>query len=268
MAGDKHKSYLAASRQSLGLASYLTRTQGQSPQPRPQPMAPQSTPSLSETSQPSEGSSSCDQSIPDAATTTSSQSVNNFTTKTNTLTAEIWWSLKTIDSNFSFSSNSDLNFVLNKMFPDEQMISNFKCGETKSMYISIFGLAPYFQRILVQKVKREMYVLLFDESFNSEIKKKQMDFMVRYWDGDTVVTRYFDSKFLGHATADDMLTACHECVQSKIGYQHLLQVSMDGLNVNWSFFKKFNEQMKRDFELKLINIVWYSHCAQWFESWF
>ena len=34
---------------------------------------------------------------------------------------------------------------------------------------------------------------------------KQMDIHVRLWEGDKVVTRYFGSQFLGHATANDMV---------------------------------------------------------------
>ena len=33
---------------------------------------------------------------------------------------------------------------------------------------------------------------------------KQMDFMIRVWQGQEVKTRYLTSEFLGHATADDM----------------------------------------------------------------
>ena len=39
-------------------------------------------------------------------------------------------------------------------------------------------------------------------------QNEQMDFIIRYWDGNTntVAVRYLGSEFLGHATAVDLLT--------------------------------------------------------------
>ena len=48
------------------------------------------------------------------------------------------------------------------------------------------------------------YVVLFDESLNGVAEMKQMDVMVRLWDVDKVTTRYFLSKFVGHAYADKL----------------------------------------------------------------
>ena len=42
--------------------------------------------------------------------------VDTFVSKTETLKAEIWWSLKTINSNSSFSSNEDVSFFLKRCF--------------------------------------------------------------------------------------------------------------------------------------------------------
>ena len=49
------------------------------------------------------------------------------------------------------------------------------------------------------------FVLLFDESLNAELQKKQLDFHLRSWDHDRVVSRYFGSSFMGHASADDLM---------------------------------------------------------------
>lgn len=48
---------------------------------------------------------------------------------------------------------------------------------------------------------QEDYVLLFDESLNKKPQTKQCDFHVRIWDGDKVITRFLDAKFMGHVTA-------------------------------------------------------------------
>lgn len=48
-----------------------------------------------------------------------------------------------------------------------------------------------------EKVKSaDGYVLLFDESLNQELQKKQMDFHVRIWNHNKVETRYMIHNFL------------------------------------------------------------------------
>lgn len=49
------------------------------------------------------------------------------------------------------------------------------------------------------------FVVMFDESLNRSTNNKQMDLHIRYWAGDCVQSRYFGSRFLGHATAQDLL---------------------------------------------------------------
>jgi len=51
------------------------------------------------------------------------------------------------------------------------------------------------------------YTVSFDESLNRGNQKKQMDMIVRFWDLEVnkVADKYFNSKFLGHATAADFL---------------------------------------------------------------
>ncbi len=91
-----------------------------------------------------------------------SASQSTFVSRTETLIAEIWWTLKTVNNNISFSSNEDKSFVL-------------LCGENKNMYIACFGIAPHFKHLLQQKVKNDIaYSLLYDESLNHEVGKKQM----------------------------------------------------------------------------------------------
>ena len=65
-----------------------------------------------------------------------------------------------------------------------------------------------------------------------------MDFSIRYWDMDTqqVCSQYFASKFLGHAKANDLLQ-CFRDVTAKLKPQKILQISMDGPNVNHKFYK-------------------------------
>ena len=49
------------------------------------------------------------------------------------------------------------------------------------------------------------YSISFHECMNRISQNEQMDFIIRYWDGNTnnVAVRYLGSEFLGHATAVD-----------------------------------------------------------------
>ena len=77
-----------------------------------------------------------------------------------------------------------------------------------------------------------MFVISFDEFFNEELEKEQMDFIVRYFKDGEVKSRYPSSGFLGHTTAKDLKRAFEECTE-KLDLKNLIQVSMDGPNINW-----------------------------------
>ena len=139
------------------------------------------------------------------------------------------------------------------MFPDSDIVKKFTCGEKKASYLSCFGIAPHFKSLLKEKVKSSNgYVLLFDESLNHELQKKQMDFHVRIWNHDKVETRYYDSQFLGHASAEDMLEKFHSCKED-LSCRNLIQLSMDGPKVNWKFYEMVEQELKRDYSCTLLN---------------
>ena len=56
-----------------------------------------------------------------------------------------------------------------------------------------------------------------------------MNIHVPFWEGQKVVTRYFGSQFLVHATANDMVQHFEESlVNSGLRICNLTQISMDG----------------------------------------
>lgn len=68
------------------------------------------------------------------------------------------------------------------MFPDSQIAQNMSCGRTKCTYLATFGIGPYLSTLLIDCVKKQpFFVILFDESFNTDLQKQQMDILVRYW---------------------------------------------------------------------------------------
>ena len=75
------------------------------------------------------------------------------------------------------------------------------------------------------------FVISFDESFNEVLEKEQTDFIVRYFKDGEVKCKYLSSGFLGHTTAKDLKRAFEECTE-KLELENLIQVSMDGPNIN------------------------------------
>jgi hypothetical protein len=134
-------------------------------------------------------------------------------------------------------------------------VKKFTCGKDKSAYICRFGIAPYFTELLHQEISRcEEFVLLFDESMNSSTHNKQLDIHIRFWHANHVVkTRYFTSEFMGHATAEQLLSTFMECV-GKLNLSKLVQLSMDGPNVNQKLFDMIQTDLKTNISLTLLDI--------------
>ena len=128
------------------------------------------------------------------------------------------------------------------MFPDSSIAQGMSCGPTKLSYLITFGIAPYFKQLLVEDLKKApCFVVLFDESLNTELHQEQMDFTVRYFKNDQVMTRYFSLALQGHTTAEDLKLKFEEATQN-LDTKRMVQVSMDGPNVNWKMLSKITEE--------------------------
>ena len=96
------------------------------------------------------------------------------------LKAEAWWAFNVVNNNYSYSSNTDNAFVFRQMYPDSYIAQNFQMSETKTMYVINHGISPYLESLVTRRIRKSKdYVLLFDESLNKDIQKKQMDILVR-----------------------------------------------------------------------------------------
>ena len=118
-------------------------------------------------------------------------------------------------------------------------------SKTKAAYTITHGLAPYFKENLDQDIQKcSGYVACFDEALNKISQRGQMDIVIRYWseDANQVATRYFYSVFLEHATAHDLQVKFTEGL-SGLSLTKLVQVSMDGPNVNWKFFEAMQDSV-------------------------
>ena len=113
-------------------------------------------------------------------------------------------------------------------------------------YMTTFGLAPYFTDILVNQLHEvHFYSLSFDESYNSILKKEQLDVLVRFYDADRekVVDRYLCSKFLGHTRADNILDSLREAIH-ELELEKIINIGMDGPAVNHRLLRLLNEERK------------------------
>ena len=230
MKGKKHLSLASASSSSdkCNMLNFVTNSKGKL-----------TTPTVTEQSSP--------------APTFATPSMDLFVSDRSVLEAEIWWSVRTALKNHSTSSNSDIDFYFKRMFPGVPIVQKFSCGYTKSSYLISFGVVPHLKSILIEEIKGEPFSLMFDESLNKSLTQKQLDIHLRYWNGGVVQSRYFDSKMLGHSTSDDLLEAINSC-KEEIDFCHLVQLSMDGPNVNWATFNKLQTQLKNDYSNQLFNI--------------
>lgn len=120
-------------------------------------------------------------------------------------------------------------------------------------YLIVFGIAPYFHNELKKFLNESSFVVIgFDESLNKVAQKGQMDVTVRFCMDDgspsknsTVTSRYFGSAFLGHATAYDLLNS-FLLVTKDIDPKKVLQISMDGPNVNLKFLSILKEHLSEE----------------------
>ena len=173
----------------------------------------------------------------------SAEQKSSFVTKfalTKEHKAEIIWALKSVMSHFSYNSAHDITDIFKAMFPDSSIAQHMSCGPTKLSYLISFGIAPYFRDLLLADLKQtSCFVVSFDESFNHELQKEQMDFTVRYFKNNKVESRYLTSLFLGHTTAKDLKK--FEEATEQLDMKKLLQISMDGPNVNWKLLDTIAE---------------------------
>ena len=68
-----------------------------------------------------------------------------------------------------------------------------------------------------------------------------MDFIVRYFNKDRVTCRYLTSEFLDHTHVDDLKKKFEEGIKD-LEKKKMLQVSMDGPNVNWKLYDSIVEE--------------------------
>ena len=170
--------------------------------------------------------------------------------------AEILFAFKLVDSHTPLNFCLNLNELLKTAFPDSEIVEAFKLSNDKAAYLINHGLAPYFERINSQIIQSsDFFVAQFDESLNKVSQRGQLDLHVRYMDSENLVqTRYISSAFLGKATAEDLMKVLKECFPNEMALEKVIQLSMDGLAVNWKLFQIFKDELAEKTDSKVIDI--------------
>lgn len=181
---------------------------------------------------------------------------SSFQRADNIIRAELIFLLGSIKSHMSARGSQSILSLLPSMFEDSPIAKEISLGRTKYAYYLCYGVAPYLEKNLVNELQGvSEFVCMFDESLNKVSQRCQMDFILRYWSNEKhqVVTRYFNSAFLGHTRADDLLAAFCKVLE-KIDLKSLISVSMDGPTVNWSFLQKLVSQRKQNSLPEILNV--------------
>ena len=127
------------------------------------------------------------------------------------MAAEIRWI--TLNTHGSYKSSVDISSLLQ----DSLIAKYFKCAESKSAYLSTFGITPYFREELEKSIKQE-FVRCLDESMHKQYQKKQMDVHVQLWDVNKVATRFLGSELLRNVRVSDLKEGLYSATQKlKLG---------------------------------------------------
>ena len=243
--GMKHKQKLSAARNTPSVLGFAR------PSAVPQPVSDGQSP---------EAPTIPSVSVPPVSTT-SNRTITQFMHSSehvdNVTRAETMWTVHTVMNNNSFHSNSSINKVFLAMFHDSAIAKKFKLGETKTKYYLEHGLQVHFRDLLLKKLENntvsKYFVVCFDETLNENLQEKQLDMYLRFWDCDKVITRYIHSEFLGKAQATH-LVSCFENLNKIQSLKHLVQVSMDGPNVNIKAHRELNEISRNMYDHELLTI--------------
>ncbi|KAL3205778.1 hypothetical protein MRX96_052930 [Rhipicephalus microplus] len=142
------------------------------------------------------------------------------------------------------------------MFPNSKIAKAFSCNERKSAYVVCHGLRPFFLSCLQRELEQsDGYTVLFDESLNDYLQRKQMAIRVRYWSRmpERVTTRFYTSVFMGHSTAEDLQEKLLGALED-LPLARAVQLSMDGPNVNLKCFRGMQEYQQQNHQVQCLDL--------------
>ena len=140
------------------------------------------------------------------------------------------------------------------MLPDSTIAKSFQLGADKIRCMTNYGIATYFKGLLMDSLKKsDCFVVLFDESLNDVLQSFDMDSLLRYFISDdfTVKIRYYDSRFFGHATQQDLGKKINGGIK-QLDVNKLIEICMDERSVNHKFFEEVSKERKETNSINLL----------------
>ena len=122
------------------------------------------------------------------------------------------------------------------MFLDSYIAKNYQMSSNKLQYVVKQGLDLYFKEILVEDVHKSKFLSIkFVGKPNHSLLSNGFSSKVRYW----------DSSFLCHTTANDLLRHFIDTIDS-VNQSNIIHVSVNGPSVNCKFYKGLEEHCIRE----------------------
>ena len=135
--------------------------------------------------------------------------------------------------------------IFQGMFFDSEIAAKFSLGKAKSRYTILYGIPPESKRVLLYGVtSASFFTVSFDESLNTDLQICQMGVAVHFWNGKTGLaeTKYFDSQFLRRPTAQNLFDSLYKSI-GELEKNKLLQLAMDGPNINWNVLDLLDDKL-------------------------
>ena len=153
--------------------------------------------------------------------------------------AEILWAIQTVLTHMSLHSCDGISKLFSRMLSDSMIAKSFTLGKMKCSYFFNFSIALYLKELIVAELNSSnFFVTCYDESLNRVFQEEQMGMVLRYFNNKSclVETSYFNSTFLKQPNSHNLHDKLLESLSTH-DLRKLLQVSMDGPNVNWDVLK-------------------------------
>ena len=124
------------------------------------------------------------------------------------------------------------------------------------MYNIRYGIAKYFKDELTKKMQKKPFTFHFDKSTTSQTKK-QCDGYVKFFslESGEVVIAYCGTLFVGRCSAPDMVNHLKTFVaKQNLDFKLLLNLGMDGPNVNVAFLNLLIKELKEKYHRTFIDL--------------
>ena len=170
--------------------------------------------------------------------------------------AETLQALKVVSSNYSFASTTDDAERFRLMFPDSPTAAKYQQSRTRVSYVIKHGISPYVKDLYINDFNGTPFVFKFDETTTLQVKK-QYDGYIQYWSKETnlVNSVYCGSLFVGHCFPKDLIQHFTSfCEDMKWEPDLMLQIGMDGPNVNTKFERDLSTQIFNNYGVSFLKL--------------